>query len=657
MSDHPSRTPRFTPRLCFYACIHGCVAALCFVVLLSRHARAADLVKVDTSRVVVDSFMGMGIQWDPYEYPPTPADWKLTLDRLDYCRPAFFRVMANANYCTGFDKDGNPHYVWDNGEARAKQSLGQVFSILDYCQARGISVMLGEWSWPRFLKSEDGTSVSGPDDPRWARIIADYAAYLHDVHHYTCIRWYNMFNEPNGSWMWKVNYPAWVTGIRNLRKALDAKGIKWLTIVGPDNSGSWEWLDRSARDLSAEIGGWEMHWYAYDHEVLNGDIEALLSGKRDMLARVDPKGASKVRFMGESGIMEGRMNGDQQPRVKTFVYGVLMADYAAQVARAGWGGLSAWDLDDALHTVTEKKHPPDDKTLKVWGFWNTQGRAMGHPEDENIRPWFYTWSLMSRLFPSGCRIVHTTQPQAHDFRAVAMKQPNGAKWDLSFMIVNEQDTPRTETLVVPNAVGSTALKQYNYFDDDRPVGANGFPIPKKTLDQADLKAGIAVSLPSRGVVFLTTLDGGAPLPLVEPKVDTIIDELSDWSEIFSHSANLVFDASNPDYFDGDITRLKRMTLTPEEVVYKQPGLTEFEATTYAEGEDPKAQFSFFTSGDGVTWSPVAPKVADAGKGGWRRIVYTLEDLAGVGYIKIRWMPVTGNVWSPQLTQVKLVTRG
>ena len=29
---------------------------------------------------------------------------------------------------------------------------------------------------------------------------------------------------------------------------------------------------------------------------------------------------------------------------------------------------------------------------------------MGHPEDEAIRPWFYTWSLMTRLFPKGARI-------------------------------------------------------------------------------------------------------------------------------------------------------------------------------------------------------------------------------------------------------------
>lgn len=30
---------------------------------------------------------------------------------------------------------------------------------------------------------------------------------------------------------------------------------------------------------------------------------------------------------------------------------------------------------------------------------------MGIPEDENMRPWFYTWSLLSRLFPDGSKTL------------------------------------------------------------------------------------------------------------------------------------------------------------------------------------------------------------------------------------------------------------
>lgn len=45
----------------------------------------------------------------------------------------------------------------------------------------------------------------------------------------------------------------------------------------------------------------------------------------------------------------------------------MMADYVAQVARAGWMGALAWDLDDAMHVVkrTHAPDPPDDLALKV----------------------------------------------------------------------------------------------------------------------------------------------------------------------------------------------------------------------------------------------------------------------------------------------------
>ena len=127
-----------------------------------------------------------------------------------------------------------------------------------------------------------------------------------------------------------------------------------------------------------------------------------------MLLRTDPDAASKGLYLAEAGVIQGRVNGDQQPRVKTFAYGVLMADLVAQAAcHRRWRAASAWDLDDAMHVVNGRPHPaiPDDLTLKVWGFWNTQGGAMGHPADEAIRPWFYTWSLMSRLFPKGARVI------------------------------------------------------------------------------------------------------------------------------------------------------------------------------------------------------------------------------------------------------------
>jgi len=172
----------------------------------------------------------------------------------------------------------------------------------------------------------------------------------------------------------------------------------------------------------------------------------------------------------------------------------LMADLGAQVARAGWTGANAWDLDDAMHT--------SGNNLKMWGFWNTYS-APGDAA-EGIRPWFYTWSLMSRLFPKGSAIVSTNGDSAlPGFRSMAATWTSGANTEATVMLVNDEDSDCTITLTAAS-LGKKDLYEYNYFAADRPVDGSGFPVLKKTLTGADLAGGIRVELPARGVVFLTT---------------------------------------------------------------------------------------------------------------------------------------------------------
>ena len=54
--------------------------------------------------------------------------------------------------------------------------LRPLLKILDYAESRKIDVMLGEWQWPVDLGP--GRPIGGPEDPRWARMIADFVHYL-----------------------------------------------------------------------------------------------------------------------------------------------------------------------------------------------------------------------------------------------------------------------------------------------------------------------------------------------------------------------------------------------------------------------------------------------------------------------------------------------
>jgi hypothetical protein len=462
-------------------------------------------VMVNIHATLVPSFMGLGIQWDPYAYPPSPDAWALTVHRVDAAKPAFFRVMLSADrYCTGFDTGGTPHYVWMDGESAVRSNLGSLLAILDYAQSRAIDVMLGEWAPPHRLGSDGAAGVARPDDPRWSRLVTDAVTWLVRSRGYTVVRYYNLMNEPNGSWMWlkgQVDYDAWAAGVRRLRTQFDAHGLADLPIVGPDNSGSWGWIDRVAREMPATIGGWEVHWYATDREIVDGQVETLLSAKRRVILANDPGAAGKRFFLGECGLIDGKCNADQQPRVKTFLYGVLMADFMAQVVHAGWMGMSAWDMDDAMHVVRDHPAVPGPTTLKIWGFWNTQGPAMGKGDDERIRPWFYTWSLMSRLFPRGTRIVATDGAALPHLRVVAGLAPD--RQHVHLMLVNDADDPLRVRVAIPG-IGVQRMALYHYFAADHPVDAEGFATPAARLAMTDAAAGFAVSLPGRGVVCIAT---------------------------------------------------------------------------------------------------------------------------------------------------------
>jgi hypothetical protein len=109
---------------------------------------------------------------------------------------------------------------------------------------------------------------------------------------------------------------------------------------------------------------------------------------------------------------------------------------------------------------------------------------------------------MSRLFPSGSRIVASnTDADASGLRTLAGTRDSGRQ--VSVMVVNDADQARTVKIVAAGGARK-ALTIYRYFDGDRRVDANGFPVPAQELPATDLAKGLTVELPSRGVVFVTT---------------------------------------------------------------------------------------------------------------------------------------------------------
>ena len=454
-------------------------------------------VTFDGNDVLVNNFKGLGVQWDPYVvHPLTDEEWQTVTKRVDFLNPAFVRCMIYANtYCEGFDDEGNPIYDFDS---LANQAL---IRELDYLESRDIEVVLGEWETPdRFGGEFEGITV---DDPRWASIIGGFLDYLINQKGYTCIKYFNYVNEANSDWSYCGDFDKWQTGINYLHTELDKYGLnEKIKITGPDtvwdSDNTWLKEINSNQDLGAKIGLYDTHMYPTIDEITNGTIEEMVAEQRSCVT-------GKDFYMTEIGMVTGKSDGDSQPYTKEFSYGVIMADAASQVMRGGFSGLAIWDLDDAMHDQQNGFPITDIRSLKQWGFWNSvAGRVFNQPEEEEIRPFFYTWSLMANLFPRNSKIIGSTaNKELNGLRTVGMEKDG----QMTYMIVNDSNSPKEVTIDVKNLnANNLKLFKYDYFDNDRKVDSNGYPVASKVLENVNLEEGYEVSLPSGGVVMLSTID-------------------------------------------------------------------------------------------------------------------------------------------------------
>ena len=163
-------------------------------------------------------------------------------------------------------------------------------------------------------------------------------------------------------------------------------------------------------------------------------------------------------------------------------------------------------------------------------------------------------------------------------------------------------------------------------------------------------AGTAMPTPT-----VTTTGQATPTPIPAPIHQTIVDDLNNWNKIYSHTTNLNFDINNSQWMDGDTSLLYRLANTPEEVVWKLPGMTSFQAITYfwpPQSGAPLNDLSVYTSADDVHWTAATPTLS-GGTGNWIEYTYTLSDLSNVNFVQMRWSVTSNNEWSQQIGQVTL----
>jgi hypothetical protein len=165
-------------------------------------------------------------------------------------------------------------------------------------------------------------------------------------------------------------------------------------------------------------------------------------------------------------------------------------------------------------------------------------------------------------------------------------------------------------------MGEVTLARYDYFSAQRSVDANGFAVPDQIMP-VGLSAGLTVSLPSRGMVVLTSLGFGGPVAL-DQGTTTLLDNLHDWHQTYARTSELAFDHGNPSQFNYAPSRVmirpprKTKTKTKPKakpkppqtqfLAYRSSQVTSFEVKAYSQHPP---QVWAYGSEDGAVWTPIA----------------------------------------------------
>ncbi|GAA4236856.1 hypothetical protein GCM10022291_22250 [Postechiella marina] len=466
------------------------------------------------------NFIGNGAQWGGYEIMESwtgsddfnDADWAKLKERMDFMRPPFIRIMISAGW----------NYL-DSGDIYNPSKASKAFHrMMQYCTDNNITVMFGEWG--HVFLNGDRNQINYT----WMDYTVDYLDYLINEKGYTCVKYFNMINEPNGDWSTvQGNYDLWKTVTAEFLSRMETSGIdSMVKLAGPDlaifgDADDTNWVTKAENDFGAGMGLYEIHSYATKSLVNGENYLSVLKSFKNAIP------ADKQIVVGEIGLKyydsdidlqnenEARIAADQYASddsnmfVYDGFYGVDVSDAIVQTMMAGYSGALIWDVDDAMYNRDGNQTGDGYKQLKRWGFWNILGEeSFESSEDENIRPFFFPVSLLCRYFPKGSDIIEIELPNKKGLKAVAAKK--GDKYTIA--IVNSNYVTYNDlSLEAESSFTFDNVSKYEYISEFEGgyqglTNDKGFPIPKESSMSVKLNGDYTFNVPGQSVIILTNMD-------------------------------------------------------------------------------------------------------------------------------------------------------
>jgi hypothetical protein len=609
--------------------------ALCFVV--SAHAQTNFTSTIDeaTGR----PWLGFGYNQNPLDadatgnadVTPWSADhWRMMTERIAAIKPGLVRAMLGQEYFNPAHVSGT--YTWDSPQMQT------VYQLFDWYKANHIPILTGPWSL--LLANYGNVGPNDADNAQWltgfqsaeySQICADLMYQLRVVKGYDNIIYFTPQNEPKG--IANMSWDIYDACLDNLTGCFTTLGLPVTVITGPDAWDPMTWM--AAKYSSQKIYTYENHAYASGTAVVSGSLESTL--RTSYGASIYQYDNTKACLLGEVGA-DGMdvdawytMSPVPTDAPNTYTYGLNCFDYGLQAIRGGQSAALIWTLCNFYW-----------KESGMWS-WNTTNPDFG---GTTLRPFFYTWSMLSKYFPHGMTMYRMTQPAGNSTRIAAGQQLNSdgsSHWTIG--MVNQSDTAENITVMIPGWAGGT-FDQFT-FSQASPGDGTSLALPSTTATTSSLQNnGIIVAVPARGCVLLTTLN----LAAVQP-VSGFVDTLDNWKLIESKSANII--ASSV----GGATTASLSDSADGAIIYRHSNPSGIDVNVI--GADGKAdgRIRLFTSPDNVVWTQLATTNSApvySGGGYWAASTCSNNSIVpfGTNYLKVELVN-DGTGWKTQVDQVAI----
>jgi predicted outer membrane repeat protein len=432
-------------------------------------------------------------------------DWNTMFTRLRFMRPGLVRIMGTRGWNYSI-----------NGAYNPDKSQDILFKILDFCQAENISVIWGEW----------GHTGGSTIDQTWLNQSINFLDYLINTKKYSCVKYFTMLNEPNGTWSSNdSSYSLWKTLIESTYNLMYSKGLlDKVTIMAPDVTVTRNeftgvpsaFITNSIKDLDSKIGSYCYHLYPTFEIMESNQMKSTFKAIKNVTPAEKDAHITEIGFVCTANSTRYNRNetlknadpyaaSNANMLVYDAIYGTDMAAAMIQLLNIGYKSVLVWRLDDAMYMTKTT----NGATFTRHGFWNSQGKEICNNEnDEKMRPWFYTSSLMSRYFPAGSTILRIKFTAQSGLNAIAAVKDG----KYTIVVVNSNSETLTTDLHLNNVNMLENMKKFSYkalsqANFEGTVDENGFAVPVETLNvDFSNNSAFNVSIEGNSFILLTNME-------------------------------------------------------------------------------------------------------------------------------------------------------